>query len=160
MPRVTLTAVPHSFLSNCPETDPPRHVRHGERDNAWGTSQLQQPRHRRSTFFCMVGRSTSPWCRGGGLDSVSPPSRAVPPSVPARLRVWHLQKQRLETLLAALLLQGQGPKQAQSQSKKTKQHFRAFGKTQGVLVPFSQTRGWDSTIRGSEGQHISRIYMR
>lgn len=99
-----LTAVPHSFLSNCPETDPPRHVHHWEWDNAWGTSQLQQPQHRRSTFFCMVGRSTSPWCRRGGLDSVSPPSRAVPPSVPDRLHVWHLQKQCLETLLAALLL--------------------------------------------------------
>ena len=100
-----------------------------------------------------------PWCWGHGLDSVSPPSHPVPPPVPARLRVWHLQKQRLKILLASLLLQGQAPKQAQSQPKKPNQHLRAFGKTQGVLVPFAQTRGWESTIWGSEAQRISRIYM-
>lgn len=64
----------------------------------------------------MVGRSTFPWCQADGLQSVSLPSPAVPPPVPARLRVCHLEEQRLETLLADLLLQGQAPKQEQSQA--------------------------------------------
>lgn len=121
MPRVTLIAVPHSFLSNCPERGA---------QAPWGRGQglgPSQPLHRRNTFVCMVGRSTFPWCQADGLESVPLPSLAVPASVPARLCVWHLKKQQLKILLADLLLQGQAPKQAQSQSYKNQAASHGLG---------------------------------
>lgn len=148
MPGVTLTAVPHSFLSNCPERSP---------QEPWGKG----PRPGAHRNLCIGETLLSAWWAAAhflGVRQMVWSQHLLPAmlSLPQSLRVWHLEKQRLEILLADLLLQGQAPKQAQSQPKKTKQHLRAFSKIQSC-VPVAPTRDWDSSIWGSEVQNTSRF---
>lgn len=86
-------------------------------------------------------QENTPLVSGDGLNSESAPSYAAPPSVLARLRVWHLQKQRLEILLAALLLPGQAPKQAQCQPRKTVATSPGLWQDMGSSCPFCPNQG-------------------
>jgi len=158
-PRVTLTAVPHSYLSNCPRRGP-------QACTPWGRGQCLG-----HISIPAISAQEKHLCLHGGQEHISlvlegwsgfstsfqpcclsiSPGQAVCVAFPEAVT-----GDPLRSLSPARLGSQAGIKPTQ---KKPKQHLRAFGKTQGVPVPFAQTQDWDNTIWGSEAQYISRIYM-